>query len=148
MLKKQHSRLTALGSQAPLGQKEKVEQTLQKEVEDYERFINEVKLADTELASIISIETASVEKIQSLLNPSTTIPFEIGGSKRVDIRISVYNLLGQKVAVLLEKQLLPGTYEVTWDARDLFGNRVPSGVYFYELLAGEFRDIHKMLLVK
>lgn len=81
-------------------------------------------------------------------NPSTRIPFEIGGTKPVDVQVNVYNLLGQKVAVLLNKELLPGNYEIAWNALDQSGSKVPAGIYFYELLAGEFRQIHKMLLVK
>ena len=81
-------------------------------------------------------------------NPSTRIPFRIGGTKPLDVRVNVYNLLGQNVAVLLDKELLPGNYEVTWDALDHSGNKVPAGIYFYELLAGEFRQVHKMLLIK
>ena len=41
-----------------------------------------------------------------------------------------------------------GRPTTTWDALDQFGNRAPSGVYFYELQAGEYRQIHKMFLVR
>jgi hypothetical protein len=81
-------------------------------------------------------------------NPSTTIPFEVGGGKAVNVQLNVYNLLGEKIAVLVDEKLTPGSYKATWNALDQFGNRAPSGVYFYELLAGEYRQIHKMLLVK
>lgn len=81
-------------------------------------------------------------------NPSTRIPFEIGGAKAVDVQVNIYNLLGQKVAVLLDKPLFPGNYEVTWNALDQNGRKVPTGIYFYELQAGEFRQIHKLLLVQ
>jgi hypothetical protein len=81
-------------------------------------------------------------------NPTTTIPFEIGGAKVVDVQVNIYNLLGQKVNVLLDEQLFPGNYEVTWNALDQNGHKVPTGIYFYELQAGEFRQIHKLLLVQ
>jgi hypothetical protein len=81
-------------------------------------------------------------------NPSTHIPFEIGGAKAVDVQVSIYNLLGQKVNVLLDEQLFPGNYEVTWNALDQSGHKVPTGIYFYELQAGDFRQIHKLLLVQ
>lgn len=81
-------------------------------------------------------------------NPSTRIPFEIGGAKAVDVQVNIYNLLGQKVNVLLNEQLFPGNYEVTWNALDQNGHKVPTGIYFYELQAGDFRQIHKLLLVQ
>jgi len=73
MLRKRVSIITDLGSKAPKGEKGRVEQALNKTLQDYERFINEVKLKDTELASLITVEATPVEKIQSLLDPSTTV---------------------------------------------------------------------------
>ena len=73
MLRKRVSILTDLGPKAPEGEKERVEQALNKTLQDYERFINEVKLKDTELASLITVEATPIEKIQSLLDPSTTV---------------------------------------------------------------------------
>lgn len=81
-------------------------------------------------------------------NPSTTIPFEIGGARLVNVQVNIYNVLGQNVAILLNEPLAPGNYQVTWEARDHHGNLVPSGVYFYELRAGDFRQLGKMLLLQ
>ncbi|MFH1077427.1 MAG: tetratricopeptide repeat protein, partial [Pseudomonadota bacterium] len=73
MLRKRQDILTGLGSKAPKGEKETVDKTLNMTRKDYEQFINEVKLQDAELASLITVEDTPVEKIQSLLDPSTTI---------------------------------------------------------------------------
>jgi hypothetical protein len=81
-------------------------------------------------------------------NPSTKIRFEIGGVKPVATALRVYNLLGQKLAVLLEASLSPGVYETEWDGRDQFGRAAPSGFYFYELQAGPFRERRQMILVR
>ncbi|MFQ5770321.1 MAG: FlgD immunoglobulin-like domain containing protein, partial [bacterium] len=81
-------------------------------------------------------------------NPHTSIPFEIGDRRAVNVQLSVYNILGQKVAILLNEQLLPGKYEVTWNARDQSGDMVPSGLYFYKMQAGAFREVGNMILVK
>ena len=72
-LRKRLSILTNLGHKAPEGEKESVKQSLNKALQAYERFINEVKLQDTELASLIAVEASPVEKIQSLLDPSITV---------------------------------------------------------------------------
>ncbi|MCP4350126.1 MAG: tetratricopeptide repeat protein [Desulfobacterales bacterium] len=62
-----------IGSKAPEEEKNKAGQTLEKTLRDYEQFINEVKLQDTELASLITVAPPSAEKIQSLLDPSVTV---------------------------------------------------------------------------
>ena len=79
-------------------------------------------------------------------NPTTTIKFEIPNTKsetnsKTEIRI--YDALGREVTTLINEQLQPGSYEVTFDAGNL-----PSGVYFYMLRAGGFVDAKKMILVK
>jgi hypothetical protein len=81
-------------------------------------------------------------------NPETTIPFEIGGSQAVAAKLSVYNIIGQQVAVPLNKVFSPGLYEILWDGKDKSGKPVSSGLYFYELSAGNFRMLGKMILLK
>lgn len=74
-------------------------------------------------------------------NPSTTISFELPAAGNV--KITVYDMLGKAVNVLLNQNLDAGSHEVTFSAANL-----SSGIYFYELSAGSFRDVKKMTLVK
>jgi len=74
-------------------------------------------------------------------NPATNIRFSL--PKEVNVSLKVYDVLGREIATLMNGVKQPGTYEVIWDARG-----VPSGVYFYRLAAGEFRDLRKMILLK
>jgi hypothetical protein len=74
-------------------------------------------------------------------NPTTQIAYEIPLGEFVSLR--VYNSLGQQVAVLVNEQRPAGTYTVTFHASDL-----PSGIYFYRLIAGSFQQTRKMLLLK
>jgi flagellar hook assembly protein FlgD len=60
----------------------------------------------------------------------------------------VYNLLGQKVATLVNSYHDAGIYETEWDGTDDSGNRVSSGVYLYRLNAGDFVETKKMILMK
>jgi hypothetical protein len=87
-------------------------------------------------------------------NPSTKIKFDIapllnqGGvaPKQVGDRVvtlKIYDLLGREVAILVNEQLKPGTYEVNFD-----GTNFSSGVYFYQLKADEFMDTKKLILMK
>ncbi|GEM_PF-6996805 len=79
-------------------------------------------------------------------NPTTTIEYSI--PKYSDVNISVYDVLGQKVVTLVSKKQKTGNYSVTWDGKDSYNNSVPSGVYFYQLRAGNLSEVRKMLLLK
>ena len=74
-------------------------------------------------------------------NPSTTINFTIPNSEFVTLKI--YNILGSEVATLVNESLASGSYRFNFDAQYL-----SSGVYLYELNAGNFREIKKMNLLK
>jgi hypothetical protein len=74
-------------------------------------------------------------------NPSTTINFTIPNSEFVSLK--VYNILGSEVATLINENLASGAYKFNFDAQGL-----ASGIYLYELNAGNFREIKKMNLLK
>ncbi len=74
-------------------------------------------------------------------NPMTTITYDI--PVRANVKLVVYNILGQEVATLVNEVQEPGRYNVKFDASGL-----PSGVYFYKLEAGKYVDVKKMVLVK
>lgn len=74
-------------------------------------------------------------------NPETKISFGLPNSSKV--KIDVYNSLGQHLSTLVNKQLILGHHIVTFD-----GSSLPSGVYFYRIIAGENSKIKKMLLIK
>jgi hypothetical protein len=74
-------------------------------------------------------------------NPSTTISYDL--PQRAHVKLTVYNILGQEVATLVDKEQEPGRYNVKFDASGL-----PSGVYFYTLQTPYFTKTNKMVLVK
>ncbi len=74
-------------------------------------------------------------------NPTTQIRYALPQAGRV--RLTVYNALGQQVARLVDLRQEAGAYSVTWDARDF-----ASGVYYYRLEAGSFREVKKLVLLK
>jgi hypothetical protein len=59
------------------------------------------------------------------------------------VSIDVYNSLGQHVAILINEEVGTGDHQVTFD-----GSRLASGVYFYRMIAGEFVQTQKIVLVK
>jgi len=79
----------------------------------------------------------------SIPTASVIVPPKAGERSVVNVVLTVYNTLGQKVATLVNKKQSPGLYEVQFDASDL-----PSGIYFYTLRAGDFVATKKMILMK
>lgn len=83
-------------------------------------------------------------------NPVTKIKFDLpksnlilSGAKGLFVRLTVYDILGREIAVLVNKQFQPGSYEVEWNAANY-----PSGVYFYRLETEGISESKKMVLVK
>jgi hypothetical protein len=74
-------------------------------------------------------------------NPTTKINYELQITNYVNL--GVYNLLGQKVATLVNERQKAGHHQVEWDASGF-----ASGVYYYRIKAGEFQDVKKMILIK
>ncbi len=74
-------------------------------------------------------------------NPSTTINFSLG--KPSPVKLTVYNLLGQKVATVIDRPMSAGNHTVVFDAK-----RLGSGLYFYRLEAGKFKSHKRMMLIK
>jgi photosystem II stability/assembly factor-like uncharacterized protein len=83
-------------------------------------------------------------------NPTTKIKFSIPSNQTGDIsnvKVVVYDIIGNEVTSLLDKELLPGSYEVTFRSRQ--GNRqLVSGVYFYQMITRGFLQTKKMILMK
>jgi hypothetical protein len=79
-------------------------------------------------------------------NPETVISYAI--EKNGLVQLSIFNLLGQKIATLVDQNQNTGRYTVRWNGRDDRGYHVASGVYFYQIQAGEFVKVKKMIMMK
>jgi hypothetical protein len=103
------------------------------------------------LSSDIPPRFALLQNSPNPFNPSTKITFSIpvgtgqrDRSEQVNPSLlSVYDMLGREVATLVDDDLQPGTYEVTFNASGL-----ASGVYFYRLRAGKFTQAKRMVLMR
>ena len=78
-------------------------------------------------------------------NPGTVIPYQLATDGYV--RLEVFNLLGQRVATLVDGEMAAGRYTAAWDARDGSGFGVAAGVYVYRLKAGGLTATRRMVLV-
>ncbi|MCH7964830.1 MAG: T9SS type A sorting domain-containing protein [Bacteroidetes bacterium] len=74
-------------------------------------------------------------------NPTTNISYSI--SQRSFVTLKIYDVLGNEVTTLINKEVRAGSYEVEFDA-----NNLPSGIYFYQIRAGAFVDTKKLVLMK
>ena len=79
-------------------------------------------------------------------NPGTTIEYRL--PKRSKVTLVVYNLLGQKIRTLVDERQSAGSYTVTWDGKDEFHRSVSSGMYFYRIIAENYVETRKMLLLR
>ncbi len=81
-------------------------------------------------------------------NPATTIPLYIQGKQFQQVRLDVYNILGQRVKTLFNGVLGAGKYTFRWNATNDFGQNVSSGMYFYKLNIAGKSSVKQMLLVR
>lgn len=79
-------------------------------------------------------------------NPETTISYRLPKSSEAEL--TIYNMLGQKIKLLVRTKQAAGDYQVVWDGRSDSGKQVSSGVYIYQLKAGEFVRVKKLVFMR
>jgi len=89
----------------------------------------------------VPLQFALEQNYPNPFNPTTTINFTLASASNV--KLIVYNILGQKVATLIDSRLTAGAHTVQFDA-----SKFSTGVYIYSIEAGDFRSSKKMLLIK
>jgi hypothetical protein len=100
-----------------------------------------------EYSNVIEVD-AGLPKVFALeqnypnpFNPSTTIRYQLPVAS--EVKLEVYDVLGKKIATLVNERQSAGSYQVVWNASGL-----SSGTYFYRLQAGTFVETKKMIMVK
>lgn len=96
-----------------------------------------VTIISTEIPSSFLLE----QNYPNPFNPNTVIKFDV--MKKSFVKIIVYDITGREVKRLVDEDLGAGKYSVNFD-----GGNLASGIYFYSLLAGDFAETKKMILVK
>jgi len=86
-------------------------------------------------------EYSLLQNYPNPFNPSTTIEFTLPKSEFVELK--VYNILGKEVSTVISKKLNPGNHNYPFD-----GTNLASGIYYYQLVAGDFREVKKMVLLR
>jgi hypothetical protein len=100
---------------------------------------------------IVPEETSLRQNYPNPFNPITNIVYDVGllDGLRQNVSITVYNILGQHVATLVENHDQVGQFHVQWNGRDKFGQMLPTGIYFVQLRTDTgIVNNRKMMLMK
>lgn len=104
------------------------------------------------VAGVLDVQTtptefALLQNFPNPFNPETTIGYELAES--ADVTLQIYNVVGQVVRTLIAAESqAAGRYQIRWNGMDDRGVPVSSGVYFYQISAGEFQTVRKLMLLK
>ena len=104
-------------------------------------------IEDENESKLIPTEFSLNQNYPNPFNPTTTIDYSVASKTRVEIHI--FNSLGQRVVTILDKEMKAGTYQTNWSGIDSKGNRLSSGVYYYQMLTKSgYSNTKKLLLLK
>ncbi len=106
----------------------------------------EVPTAVVQQHSVQPVNYTLDQNYPNPFNPTTQIAFSIPASMHVTV--TIYNILGQRIATIVNETMGAGSHVVTWNARNGNGVMMPTGVYFYRLSTPNFSAVKKMLLLK
>lgn len=102
--------------------------------------------SDTVIVSVkneegLPTKTQLYQNYPNPFNASTRIKYDI--DRNIKVKLSVHNILGQEVAVLVDAVQRAGTYEAVWDAR-----KYPSGVYYAKMESDNYKSVQKLIMIK
>ena len=100
---------------------------------------------DVESEDVLTEYTLS-QNYPNPFNPTTIIAYEIPKTEFVSLK--VYDILGREVETLVNEEKPAGSYEVNFNSYSVAGRNLTSGIYFYQLKAGNFSETKKMILLK
>ena len=114
--------------------------------------INRQRIMDAEVEiiygepPILPLDYMLYQNYPNPFNPSTSVRFEVPVESKVTIKI--YDILGREVKTLFDDQVQRGRYTLEWDGLNESGMRMSSGTYIYRMVANDFVQSKKMLLLK
>lgn len=103
--------------------------------------VDTTTISVNQISSIVPVEYRIFQNYPNPFNPSTNIKFDIPKSSVT--KLTVFNITGKELGVLLNEKLEAGSYEYNWNA-----SQYSSGVYFYRVESGNFTATKRMLLIK
>jgi photosystem II stability/assembly factor-like uncharacterized protein len=112
-------------------------------------YLTKVSVGINPISNVVPDKYFLFQNYPNPFNPTTTIKFSIPSLSSTHVlggnlvTLKVYNILGKEISTLVNENLKAGEYEAIFDA-----NNLPSGIYFYRLIAGDFTNVKKMLIIK
>ncbi len=101
---------------------------------------------DDDITSGVAREFSLQQNYPNPFNPTTNITYTL--AKNAQVKLTVYNVLGQKIKTLINSKQTAGSHTVVWNGLNEAGVAVPSGVYFYRLETRNGSQVRKMMLLK
>jgi len=123
------------------GSNRNINRLIEKDISTIEDAVND---SSNEMPEVF---TLSVNR-PNPFNPSTTIQYCIPADVNEHVSLKIYDIRGALVKTLAEHVNNPGIYSVVWHGTDTTGNIVSSGIYIYQLQAGDFTKSNKMMLMR
>ena len=99
------------------------------------------------IASVVPGAPYAMQSYPNPFNPRTTIEYGVS-EPGAHVRVAVYDISGRVVRMLVDDPRPAGRFTVVWDGRDERGGAVASGVYFYEVVIGDFRQAKKLVVLR
>lgn len=116
---------------------------------DYFGLRSPVNVSDHEIVSEIPTEYQLFQNYPNPFNSMTTIRYQLPHQRnQQQVELTVYNLIGERVKTLVNSQQLAGMFTVYWNGTDQNGDKIPSGVYFYQLRVSEYVMTKRMMLIE
>ena len=108
-------------------------------------FALSLQTLSTERGTALPTDFALGQNYPNPFNPSTIIPYQLPAAGHV--RLEVFNVLGQRLATLVDAEQSAGAHTAQWDGTDAAGRAVGAGVYIYRLSSGGMTESRRMVLV-
>lgn len=96
-----------------------------------------------QISSYVPVLYSLYQNYPNPFNPVTKIKFDIPFTRQSVVSLKIFDVMGREIQTLVNESLQPGTYETTFD-----GSNLTSGVYFYQLTSGNYKETKKLLLLK
>ena len=108
----------------------------------------ELPLINWETGELIKIPKSFAlrQNYPNPFNPTTTIEFDLPEARHV--KIVIYNMMGQKVFTLIDREMPTGTHQVIWKGKNKANLPVSSGIYLFNIKADDFTAVKKMMLIR
>ena len=103
-------------------------------------------LSNDETTIVLPYQYRLYQNYPNPFNPTTTLNYDLPENAFVSIR--VFDLRGRLITMLINSEQIAGHKAVKWAGVDNKGKQVPTGLYLYEIQAGDFRQVRKMVLLK